>query len=63
MFVDGGKRRRNVYDKKFPRMCFHGCVSGSDCDGCVYVFQWKIFVIIASHLTNFEKCGIKYVNI
>lgn len=39
----------------------HG--SGSDNDGCVYVFQWKIFVIIASHLTNFEKCGIKYVNI
>ena len=38
-------------------------VSGSDNDGCVYVFQWKIFVIIASHLTNFEKCGIKYVNI
>ena len=38
-------------------------VSGSDNDGCVYVFQWKIFVIIASHLTNFVKCGIKYVNI
>ena len=32
-------------------------------DGCVYVFQWKIFVIIASYLTNFEKCGIKHVNI
>jgi len=39
------------------------CVSGSDNDGRVYVFQWKIFVIIASHLTNFEKCSIKYVNI
>ena len=37
--------------------------SGSDNDGRVYVFQWKIFVIIASHLTNFVKCGIKYVNI
>ena len=34
-----------------------------DYDGCVYVFQWKIFVIIASYLTNFEKCGIKHVNI
>ena len=52
-----------VTNKPHHNCDYRASGSGSDCDGCVYVFQWKIFVIIVSHLTNFEKCGIKYVNI